>query len=225
MHLDDYFYPYPVAGQTFDDDEAYDAVRRRTSRTGPPGDATTSTGWCARPRPASRRSGPAPVRHQPLRGVAQRRAPTRSARTRAAGVQTYDDLYADTRKWVREGWIDYIVPQLYWNIGFAAADYAKLLPWWARGARGTGTRRCTSARRCTRRATRRSPRAWQDPAELSRHLTLAEGTREVRGHVFFSAREVAEDPIGAMARVVADHYRQPARTPRGLARRSSRAGG
>ena len=43
-----------------------------------------------------------------------------------AGVQTYDDLYADTRKWVREGWIDYIVPQLYWNIGFAAADYAKL---------------------------------------------------------------------------------------------------
>ena len=53
-----------------------------------------------------------------------------------AGVQTYDDLHADTRKWVREGWIDYIVPQLYWNIGFAAADYAKLVPWWAEVARG-----------------------------------------------------------------------------------------
>ena len=55
-----------------------------------------------------------------------------------AGVQTYDDLYADTRRWVREGWIDYIVPQVYWNIGFAAADYAKLVPWWAEAVRGTG---------------------------------------------------------------------------------------
>ena len=58
------------------------------------------------------------------------------------------------------------------------------------------------------------PAAWQDPAELSRHLTLAKTYPEVRGHVFFAAREVGEDKIGAMARVVADHYRRPARTPR-----------
>ena len=55
-----------------------------------------------------------------------------------AGVQTYDDLYADTRRWVREGWIDYIVPQVYWPLGFAAADYAELVPWWARTVDGTG---------------------------------------------------------------------------------------
>ncbi|MFD7033854.1 family 10 glycosylhydrolase, partial [Streptomyces sp. NPDC059917] len=39
----------------------------------------------------------------------------------------------------REGWIDYIVPQLYWNIGFAAADYAKLVAWWAKVARDSPT--------------------------------------------------------------------------------------
>ena len=56
--------------------------------------------------------------------------------------------------------------------------------------------------------------AWQDPAELSRHLTLARNHPQVRGHVYFAAKDVAADRIGAMARVVADHYRRPARPPR-----------
>ncbi len=59
------------------------------------------------------------------------------------------------------------------------------------------------------------PAAWQDVAELSRHLTFARDHPEVRGHIFFSAREVAADSIGAMARVVADHYKQPAKPARG----------
>jgi len=57
------------------------------------------------------------------------------------------------------------------------------------------------------------PAAWQDPAELSRHLTLAAKYPEVRGHVFFAAKEAGADRVGAMARVVADHYRQPAKPP------------
>lgn len=52
-------------------------------------------------------------------------------------MQTYDDLHADTRKWVQEEWIDYIVPQVYWNIGFAAADYGVLVPWWSNIVSGT----------------------------------------------------------------------------------------
>ena len=38
---------------------------------------------------------------------------------------------------MREEWIDYIAPQVYWNIGFAPADYAKLVPWWSDQVRGT----------------------------------------------------------------------------------------
>ena len=129
-----------------------------------------------------------------------------------AGVQTYDDLYADTRKWVREGWIDYVVPQLYWNIGFPAADYAE--------ARSPGGRRWPRApdaavrgRGALQGGRPGQPAAWQDPAELSRHLTLAARYPQVRGHVFFSAKDVAADPLGAMARVVADHYTLPAHGP------------
>lgn len=57
------------------------------------------------------------------------------------------------------------------------------------------------------------PTAWQDPAELSRHLTLAARHPQVRGHMLFAAGDVARDPVGAMERVMVDHYRRPAKPP------------
>jgi uncharacterized lipoprotein YddW (UPF0748 family) len=57
------------------------------------------------------------------------------------------------------------------------------------------------------------PAAWQDPAELSRHLTFDADYPEVRGNVFYSATQVRTDPLGAMSRVVADHYPTRVRTP------------
>jgi uncharacterized lipoprotein YddW (UPF0748 family) len=47
-----------------------------------------------------------------------------------AGFDAYDKLYADSRKWLREGWVDYLVPQLYWPISQTAQSYPTLLQWW-----------------------------------------------------------------------------------------------
>ncbi|MFC5238509.1 glycoside hydrolase family 10 protein [Streptomyces atrovirens] len=212
VHFDDYFYPYPVAGQTFDDDLAYDTHG---------GDFPDRAAW--------RRDNVDRLVREMAAGIKEIRPGTRfgispfgvwrnadvdeRGSATHAGVQTYDDLHADTRRWARENWIDYICPQLYWNIGFAAADYAELLPWWAEVVRGSGTR-LYAGEALYKAGDPAQPAAWRDPAELSRHLTLAAEHPEVRGHVFFAAREVAADPAGAMARVVADHYRQPAAPPR-----------
>ncbi|MGW1955129.1 glycoside hydrolase family 10 protein [Streptomyces sp. NPDC001920] len=212
VHFDDYFYPYPVAGQTFDDTDAYD-------RYG--GGFSTRADW--------RRDNIDRLIQEMAAGIRKLRPTTqfgispfgvwRNAATdplgsdSRAGVQTYDDLYADTRTWVREGWIDYICPQLYWNIGFAAADYAKLLPWWAEVARGSRTQ-LYIGEALYKAGDPAQPAAWQDAGELSRHLTLAKNHAQARGHVFFAAKEVAADRIGAMAQVVADHYQKPAALPR-----------
>lgn len=53
------------------------------------------------------------------------------------GNQTYSSHYADTRKWVKEGWLDYICPQIYWEIGHNLADYKTLAYWWADVVKGT----------------------------------------------------------------------------------------
>ncbi|MFZ4139584.1 glycoside hydrolase family 10 protein [Streptomyces griseoincarnatus] len=211
VHFDDYFYPYPVAGQTFDDDAAYDRYGaafpdRAAWRRDNVDRLVHETAEAIRTIRPGTRFGISPFGVWRNADVDERGSATR------AGVQSYDDLHADTRKWARENWIDYICPQLYWNIGFAAADYAKLLTWWADVVRGSGTQ-LYAGEALYKAGDPAQPAAWQDPAELSRHLTLAKKYPEVRGHVFFAAREVTADPVGAMARVVADHYGRPARPP------------
>lgn len=57
-----------------------------------------------------------------------------------AGSQTYSVACADTYKWVKEGWLDYICPQIYWYIGYTIADYEVLAYWWADVVRGTGVK-------------------------------------------------------------------------------------
>lgn len=212
VHFDDYFYPYPVAGQSFDDDDAYDehggdfpdrAAWRRDNIDRLVRETADRVGEI---RPGAR-FGVSPF------GVWRNAATDPLGSDTRAGVETYDDLHADTRTWVREGWIDYIVPQLYWNIGFTAADYAKLVPWWAEVARGSATQLYVGEA-LYKAGDPAQPAAWQRTDELSRHLTLAGRHPEVRGHVYFAAKDMAADRIGAMARVVADHYPEPATPPR-----------
>jgi uncharacterized lipoprotein YddW (UPF0748 family) len=211
VHFDDYFYPYPVAGHSFDDAAAYRrhgggfVSRAAWRRDNIDRLVRETAAGIRRIRPGAR-FGISPFGVWRNASTDQRGSATR------AGIEAYDDLYADTRRWVREGWVDYIVPQLYWSIGQSAADYATLVPWWAKVARGSRTQLYVGEA-LYRAGDASQGAAWRDPDELSRHLTLAKKYPQVRGHVFFAAKEVAADPAGAMARVVADHYRQPAKPP------------
>ncbi|MFJ1868326.1 glycoside hydrolase family 10 protein [Streptomyces sp. NPDC088097] len=204
VHWDDYFYPYPVSGQYFDDDVAFAdhgagftsraAWRRHNIDT-----LVREMSQAVRRVRPSARFGVSPFAVWRGDDVDPLGSPTR------AGVATYDDLYADTRKWVVEGWLDYIAPQAYWHLGHPSADYAAIVPWWAGTVRGTGVDLYVGE--ALYRCDADSPtEAWRDPAELSRHLDFTKRHPEVRGHVYFSAKQVAADPNGAMARVVADHY-------------------
>ncbi|MDF6041389.1 family 10 glycosylhydrolase [Streptomyces sp. JH14] len=212
VHWDDYFYPYPVAGQVFDDDATYaqygagfpDKAAWRRDNT----DKLVRE-MAARIKDIKKnvQFGISPF------GVWRNAATDPLGSDTTAGVQTYDNLHADTRGWVKKGWIDYICPQIYWNIGFTAADYAKLLPWWDDVVRGTGVD-LFIGEALYKAGDPAQPAAWQDPAELSRHIDFAAAYDQVRGHVYFSGKDVVTDRIGAMQHVVTDHYRNRVRPPR-----------
>lgn len=212
VHWDDYFYPYPVAGQVFDDDATYatygagfpDKAAWRRDNTDK---LVRETAERIKKIKKNVQFGISPF------GVWRNAATDPLGSETKAGVQTYDDLYADTRGWIRKGWIDYICPQIYWNIGFAAADYAKLVPWWSEVVRGTGVDLFVGEA-LYKAGDPAQPAAWQDPAELSRHIDFAAAYDQVRGHVYFAGRDVVTDRIGAMDRVVRDHYRSRVRPPR-----------
>lgn len=210
VHFDDYFYPYPVADQALPDAGTYaqygggfdtiedwrrgnvdrfvETMSRRIKETKP---------WV--------KFGISPF------GI-WRNSSTDPLGSETGGSESYDDQYADTRRWVLEGWLDYINPQIYWQIGLAVADYAALVPWWAEVAAQSGTQlyvgealyKVTSG-------------VFTDPDELTNHIDLCrEVSRDVgpiHGNVYYSAVHVPADPQGAMSQVVADHYQHPALVP------------
>lgn len=129
IHMDDYFYPYPVAGQEFPDEAYY-------QQSG--GTFASKGDW--------RRNNVNMLieqLHRTIRAIKpwvkfgispfgiyrnQKSDPDGSATN---GLQNYDDLYADILLWTRNGWVDYNIPQIYWQKGHPAADYDTLVKWWA----------------------------------------------------------------------------------------------
>jgi len=135
VHFDDYFYPYRISGQEFPDQEAFEL--------NPEGfESSQKEDW-------RRHNVDLIIRqlHDTIKTIAShvelgispfgvwrnKEKDNRGSATKA-GQTNYDDLYADVLKWQKEGWIDYIAPQIYWHIGKEVADYAVLVDWWNQNA-------------------------------------------------------------------------------------------
>lgn len=198
VHLDDYFYPYPVDGTSIPDERTYrlhgkDFDNIEDWRRDNVDDLVSELDRRIHQARPDARFGISPF------GI-WRNASSDPAGSETNGLESYSAIYADTRKWVREGWVDYIAPQVYWPIGHAAADYAELIPWWSQTVAGTDVELYIG-----QAAYKIGQQGWSDPGQLSSHLTF-NARHEVSGDIFFSATSLATNAAEAMARVVADHY-------------------
>lgn len=112
-----------------------------------------------------------------------------------AGITNYDDLYADIRLWIREGWIDYVLPQLYWEIGKKVADYEVLAHWWANEVRGTKCKLYVGlAPYRLEKASAKSP--WGQGNEIARQMRLNRTIPEISGECFYSTKPLLRNPRG-----------------------------
>ncbi len=126
VHFDDYFYPYPISGTPFPDSVPYDAYRAsggtlsladwRRSNVDKFVSSVYSTIKATKPWV---KFGVSPF------GIWQPGYPPG-----VRGFNAYADLYADSRKWITSGWVDYLTPQLYWKISATYQSYPALLDWW-----------------------------------------------------------------------------------------------
>ncbi len=132
IHMDDYFYPYPIAGQSFPDDESFERYAATQGFTpSQRGDwRRDNVNRLIKELKLTIASTKPWVRFgiSPFGIYRNKRSDPDGSDTN--GLQNYDDLYADIKLWVEKGWIDYNLPQLYWERGHAAADYTTLLHWW-----------------------------------------------------------------------------------------------
>lgn len=121
------------------------------------------------------------------------------------GKQAYYEQYADTRKWTKEGMLDYIAPQIYWNIGYSIADYNKILAWWADVVSGTGVDLYVGQAAYKVGSTKTTD-PWYGVEEIARQLRLNAKTPEVKGSIFFSYKSFINNP--ALGTVVKAVYEQ-----------------
>jgi uncharacterized lipoprotein YddW (UPF0748 family) len=131
VHLDDYFYPYPIkvggAYQDFNDEKSWTAY----SRSG--GDLSRAdwrrshvNAFVSQVHRLVRKESPSCEFGISPFGIYR---PGQPAQVKSS-LDSYDQLYADTRLWLREGWLDYIAPQLYWETSSKQYGFAGLYQWW-----------------------------------------------------------------------------------------------
>ena len=107
------------------------------------------------------------------------------------GLSGYSALYADARKWLQGGWIDYINPQVYFPFNYAPAAYEKLVDWWSNNAYGKhvyigqGVYRSMEDRD-----------GWRDKKQLPNQIRYLRQNSRVQGSVFFSSKSVSTNMAG-----------------------------
>lgn len=126
IHIDDYFYPYPISGQDFPDSHTYAAYKSGGGNLGHADWRRNNINNLVHTLSIKIKSLKPFVKFgiSPF-GIWQPGYPSG-----IKGFNSYASLYADSRKWVNDGWLDYLTPQLYWQIDPPAQSYPALLDWW-----------------------------------------------------------------------------------------------
>lgn len=204
VHIDDYFYPYPEGSLDFPDETTY---RRYTSSGG----TLVRADWRRANVDSLVRSlygGIKSAKPWVKFGISQFGIWRPGYPASVRGLDAYERLYADARKWMNEGWADYFTPQLYWRTDAPEQRYLDLLGWWIGENRmgrhmwpGNYTSRATSAAR----------NLW-DPAEVVTQVRVTRLQPGASGNVHFSMKAFGLSPALSMS-LTRDVYDRPALVP------------
>ncbi|HPT32833.1 MAG TPA: family 10 glycosylhydrolase, partial [Prolixibacteraceae bacterium] len=210
IHMDDYFYPYPTQ-KPFPDEYSF----AKYNRAFPPEEKESwrreNVDILIKMISDSIRSIKPWVKFgiSPF-GVWRNQSEDPEGSATHAGTTNYDDLYADIRKWLREGWIDYVAPQIYWEIGHKLADYETLCKWWNDNSFGRQLFIGLAPFKVDKKA---SVRAWKSPRQLPAQLQMLREYPNISGCIYFSSKCFKRDLLGFQDSLIKRYYHSPALTP------------
>lgn len=194
IHMDDYFYPYPVGKLQLPDTKTFEKYPRgftdiREWRRDNVNRAIEEIHRTIKECKPEVQFGISPF------GVWRNASVDSTGSQTQAGITNYDDLYADIRLWIKKGWIDYVLPQLYWEIGKKVADYEVLAHWWANEVKGTNCQLYIGMAPYKLEGAK-STTAWGSGNEIERQMRLNRTIPEITGECFYSTRPLLRNPRG-----------------------------
>jgi uncharacterized lipoprotein YddW (UPF0748 family) len=212
IHFDDYFYPLPPPVNSgiarFNDDAAYAADPRGfTNRDDWRRDninlfikriydsVTTIKPWV--------KFGVSPT------GI-YRNSTNPAIGTATAGLEHYNSAYADTRKWLQQGWVDYIAPQVYWYMGQPGANYSVIVPWWNNNAAGRHIYIGLAGYKVNDPAQGTN---WANPSQIPNEVRFNRNYANIHGEIFFRTQHMRNNPLGFRDSLRLNLYSKPALLP------------
>jgi len=213
IHMDDYFYPYPIPGVKFPDDNSFRVYAKqqgfnadqiddwRRNNVNLLIDQIKYTIVITKPWV---RFGISPF------GIYRNKKNTPDeSGSNTNGLQNYDDLYADVLLWMKKGWIDYCIPQIYWEIGNPSADYDTLIRWWS-GQKSTGQ---LYIGQDVVRTMQSSGSQYQRKNQLARKMQLERTLPGIDGNCWWPAYELVNNTGGIADSLRNNYQAYPALIP------------
>ncbi len=205
IHMDDYFYPYPAGGKDFPDERSYaiygKSMNKKNWRRSNCDSIIKRIHETILATKPMIKFGVSPF------GVWRNQNKDANGSNTHAGISNYDDLYADILLWLKKGWIDYAVPQLYWEIGHKLCDYQTLINWWGEHSYGKQIFIGHALYRAGLST------VWRNKNELPQEVQLTRETPNIEGSVYFSSKDFYRNPNGFNDSLREHYYKTPALIP------------
>lgn len=215
VHFDDYFYPYRVQHEEFPDEasflkyheaDGFGRDEKNDWRRNNVNILVQELGDTIKKIKPWVKFGISPF------GVWRNKSADPTGSETQAGQTNYDDLFADIKLWVEKGWIDYNVPQLYWEIGHPLADYTPLIKWWSEN---NFDRQLYIGQNLTRtiNAVPQDSKDKKGVSQLHEKMRMVREDPKVHGNVWWSGYALGNNPDGFADSLANSYQRYPALVP------------
>ena len=207
IHFDDYFYPYRIAGKEFPDSVSFatygNGLNKEDWRRSNVDSIILTLSKAIKQENKYCKFGISPF------GVWRNIDKDPEGSNTKAGQTNYDDLYADILLWLKNKWIDYAAPQLYWEFSQPKVPFATLIDWWAKHGYG----RQLFIGQGIYRALESKSIAWKNPSELPNQIKKLREYPQVQGSIYFSSKSFEKNPNGWNDSLQNNFYKYPAIIP------------
>ncbi|MDD4143541.1 MAG: family 10 glycosylhydrolase [Prolixibacteraceae bacterium] len=210
IHFDDYFYPYPL-GEEFPDTTSFSFYNRGFAMESKNDWRRENVDIIIKMINDTIKSVKPWVKFgiSPF-GVWRNKTDDPEGSETRAGTTNYDHLYADIIKWQKNGWIDYSMPQLYWQTGHPQVDFKTLADWWEQHGYG----RSVYIGHAIYKSEPGSPvPEWRSPEELPRQIRITRQINGISGSAYYSSKHFNRNLAGFQDSLLNNYYRYPALIP------------
>ncbi|PZR29597.1 MAG: hypothetical protein DI535_02465 [Citrobacter freundii] len=206
IHMDDYFYPYRLPGKEFPDAASYkrsgSTLSKDDWRRANVDSIIEKISAAIKMEKPYCKFGISPF------SVWRNKSQDPEGSDTKAGVTNYDDLYADILLWLRNGWIDYVAPQLYLEIGHDKIPFETMVDWWSKHSYGKHVYIGHGIYRFFEKSA-----AWKRPSELPNQINLVREYPEIKGSVFYNSSSFNRNPNGWNDSLQNNYYKKQAKIP------------